>query len=422
MQMLHLRERLRVNLWFIPSLCVLAVLALALLSSWIDERVGEDAPSILVLDIDVDSARSFLSALSSSMITLTTLVFSITILVLQLASNQFTPRVLRTFLRDRKSQFALGIFVATFTYSMLVLRDVRGADSVGGPFVPRVSITIAFLLVFLSLITFVAYIHHVANSIRVSSIVDSIGDETRALLRTIYDHDVSIPPVKSLPAGEPTVVIRTPIQGIITLIDRDGLVEEARRADCVLTLLHHIGDFVPSGGPLVEVRGRGVPDARTVLDRIGLENDRTMEQDPAFGFRQLVDIGERALSPAVNDPTTAVEVINQLHDLLRRLAARPFPTGQRLDGEGDLRLVYPVLSWEGYVHLAVDEILFYGATSLEVMRRLRSMLEDLKTVAPGERELVIDEAIGELDAIVERTFSEEYEKRETRLPPGRPVS
>jgi uncharacterized membrane protein len=288
--------------------------------------------------------------------------------------------------------------------------------------VPRISITIAFILVFLSLITFVAYIHHVAGSIRVSSIVDAIGDETRSLLGSIYDHDISIPPVKPLPEGDPTSVIFSPRQGVVTVVDRDGLVEVARRVDCVLTLLPHIGDFVPSGAPLVEVRGRGTPDPREVIGMIGLDNDRTMEQDPAFGFRQLVDIGERALSPAVNDPTTAVEVLNQLHDLLRRLAARPFPTGQRLDSDGTLRLVYPVLSWEGYVHLAVDEILFYGATSLEVMRRLRSMLEDLRTVAPGDRELVLEEALAELDATVERTFPDEYDKRETRLPPGRPIS
>ena len=173
---------------------------------------------------------------------------------------------------------------------------------------------------------------------------------------------------------------------------------------------------------MVEVRGSGVPDGHEVLDLIGLEDDRTMEQDPAFGFRQLVDIGERALSPAVNDPTTAVEVLNQLHDLLRRLVARPFPTGQRLDASGELRLVYPVVTWEGYVHLAVDEILFYGATSLEVMRRLRSMLDDLGTVAPPERAPVVEEASAELDALVERTFPREYARRETKLPPGRPVS
>lgn len=422
MQMLHLREQLRLNLWFIPSLCVISVIGLALFSGWLDERFDEDVPAFLVLDIGADSARSFLTALSSSMITLTTLVFSITILVLQLASNQFTPRVLRTFLRDRKSQFALGIFIATFTYSMLVLRDVRGVDALEGPFVPSVSITIAFLLAFLSLATFVAYIHHVAGSIRVSSIVDSIGDETRQLLQAIYDHDASIPPRQSLPSGEPSAVIRAPRQGVLTVVDRDGLVEDAFRNDCVLVVLPHIGDFVPSGGPLVEVRGHGMPEARSILARIGLDDDRTMEQDPAFGFRQLVDIGERALSPAVNDPTTTVEVINQLHDLLRRLAARPFPTGQRLDGAGELRLVYPVVSWESYVHLAIDEIMFYGGTSLEVMRRMRAMLKDLHIVAPAEREPVLEEALAELDATVERAFPSEYFKRETRLSPGRPVS
>ena len=422
MQFSHLRESLRLNLWFVPSLCVLGAIVLAVISARIDRSAGDGVVEFFSLEIDAESARSFLSALSSSMITLTALVFSITILVLQLASNQFSPRVLRTFLRDRHSQFSLGIFVATFTYSMLVLREVRGAEAPGGAHVPELSVTLAFGLVFLSLAAFVAYIHHVASSIRVSTIVDSIGDETRRLIREIYDHDRSIPARRPLPEGPPLAVIRAPREGVITLVDRDGLAHDAQQADCVLSVVHHIGDFVPYGGPLVEVHGASAPDASRVLSRIDLQGDRTMQQDPTFGFRQLVDIAERSLSPAVNDPTTAVEVLNQLHDLLRRIAARPFPTGQRLDREGTLRLIYPVVTWDAYVHLAVDEIRQYGATSLQVMRRLRGMLEDLMTVALDERKAVLEQELRDLEMSVERSFPSESDRQEARAGDGRPVA
>ena len=418
MHLTHLREQLRLSLWFVPTLCVFGALGLALLSAELDE--SWNAPDFLTLDIDVDSARSFLSALSSSMITLTALVFSITIVVLQLASNQFSPRVLRTFLRDRNSQFSLGIFVATFTYSMLILREVRGPGGDAPGYVPSVSITIAFALVFLSLAAFVAYIHHVATSIRVSSIVDAIGDETRSLLERIYEHDFT-QDVLPLPEGEPDRTIAAPKEGIVTVVDRDGLVDQAVASDCVFKVRAHVGDFVPYGAPLVDVWGSGA-DERAVLDRIGLHGDRTMQQDPAFGFRQLVDIAERSLSPAVNDPTTAVEVLNQLHDLLRRLAARPFPVGQRLDDSGRLRVVYPVVTWDAFVHLSVDEIRIYGATSLQVMRRLRSMLGDLLTVAPPERRKVLEDELAEIEVGVEAHFSGALDRAETRPGAGGPLS
>ena len=136
-----------------------------------------------------------------------------------------------------------------------------------------------------------------------------------------------------------------------------------------------------------------------------------MTQDPAFGFRQLVDIGQKALSPAVNDPTTAVQAIDLMHDLLRKLATRPFPRGQRCDENGDLRLMFPVMTWEAYVHLACDELRHYGAESLQVMRRLRAMLEDIRAVAPEDRRPVLETQLQLLAAATKRSWPDIEDRR-----------
>lgn len=413
MRIARLREYLRSSLWFIPSLCVIAAIALAFGSAQLDFALAEDMPGLVFLEVGAASARTFLSALSSSMISLTALVFSITIVVLQLASSQFSPRVLRTFFRDRRTQFSLGVFVATFTYSMLVLREVGDGQ------VPQISISIAFLLALLSIAVFVSYIHHVADSIRVSSIVQAIASEARSLIRTIYDHDASMDPPVAAPEGVPRAIIRAPRPGVVSVVDRDGLVEAAARAGCIFKLLPQVGQFVAYGAPLLEVHGTGEPDVPRVLEYVELSRDRTMQQDVAFGFRQLVDIAERSLSPAVNDPTTAVEALDQIHDLLRRIAARPFPSGQRLDSAGALRLVYPVVAWEDYVHLAVDEIRVYGHMSIQVMRRLREMLEDLATVAVGERRDILVQELREVDLAVEEAFTRAHDRERTRARPER---
>ena len=382
MRFFRWRESLRSSLWLIPSLCVASAVVLALGLIELDRRVRVP----LAFEGGPESAQTFLSTISSSMITFTGLVFTITIVVLQLASQQFSPRVLRTFLRDRHSQFALGVFTATFAYALVVLRAVRADDgSAGGEFVPGIAVTVAFALVMLSLALFVDYIHHIAQSIRVSSITNSIGDETRTAIADIYDHEHTEAPVP-LPAGGHVHEVFAPKRGIVTALDRDRLVALAETHGSVVEVIPAIGDYVAEGSLLLRVHGGSAPDPHAFADHIGLGPERTMQQDPAFGFRQLVDIAERGLSPAVNDPTTAVQCLDEIHDLLRRLASRPFPSGQRFGPSGEVRLAFPVTSWDGYVSLACDEIRLYGGDSIQVHRRLRSMLVDLLSVAAPERD------------------------------------
>ena len=412
MKLFDLREHLRASLWFIPTMCVIGAVVLALVLIQVD-RSGFQSPYIFVGG--AEGARGFLSTLSSSMITFTGLVFTITIVVLQLASQQYSPRVLRSFLRDRHSQLALGVFTATFMYSLVVLREIRGEDSAGGAFVPSLAVTGAFLFVVGSLFLFVYYIHQITQSIRVGNITRSIGDETRASIDYIYDGDDddergALP----VPTTAPTHVLTARSRGILQVLDRSKMVKLAARWGSVVEVVPAIGDFVAEGSPLIKVHSGPSTGVEELLDSVNLGRERTMRQDPAFGFRQLVDIAERALSPSLNDPTTAVQCLDEIHDLLRQLAPRSFPSGHHLDDDGNLRLVHPVMSWDGYVHLAFDEIRIYARDSLQIHRRLRAIIRDLLEVAPPDRRPQLEAQLELLDASAEREISDPPDRTTAR--------
>lgn len=178
----------------------------------------------------------------------------------------------------------------------------------------------------------------------------------------------------------------------------------------MLEIVPAVGDFVPQGGRLILSYGERPIDL-TITRHVGLGQERTMEQDPAFGFRQLVDIAQKALSPAINDPTTAVQCVDAMHDLLRRLVSCPFPTGQRCDATGALRLLFPVVSWDAYVTLACLELRHYGGASIQVVRRLRAMLEDLRDLAPEDRLEPIERELKLLDAAVDRSWRDVEDRR-----------
>lgn len=197
--------------------------------------------------------------------------------------------------------------------------------------------------------------------------------------------------------------------------DRKKLIEMAVQMDAVVEIVPAIGDFVPKGSELLRVHGGKESDLDPLFEEITLGKERTMNQDPAFGFRQLVDIAEKGLSPSVNDPTTAVQCLDEIHDLLRMLADRPFPTGQWRDDEGNLRLVSPVRSWDAYIHLAFDEIRHYGNDSLQIHRRMRAILLDLLDVAPADRHEPLRLQLRLLDAVAERDIPDEEDRVTSRI-------
>ncbi len=376
-----LRDRLRLSLWLIPGLFALAAVVLALVLSAVDRVLPSDA-SYLVFTFGgtADGARAMLSTIAQAMLTFTGLVFTITMLVLQLASNQLSPRVMRTFLRDRANQAVLGLFVATFVYTLIVLSEVRAPTDGGDGFVPALSIWVAFALLLASVGAFVFYIDHMAHAIRASTVITSIWAETVAAVDRLFPErigheargDVALPR-----APGPEVVLTAPSAGVLVAVDEERLLSVAATEDRSIELLPAVGDFVTEGSPLARLWGSWDREAADqVRAAIGLDAERTLDQDAAFGFRQLVDIATRALSPGTNDPTTAVQALDRIHDLLRRLAVRDIPSPVRsVDGRARALLHRP--GWDDYVHLAIDEIRLAGSGQIQVTRRLYAILEDL---------------------------------------------
>jgi uncharacterized membrane protein len=398
----RLREWLGTGLWFLPMLWAVGAITAALVLVGIDHRLGGDDPKWLVFGSGADNARTILSVIAASAMAFTGTVFSILIVALQLASTQFSPRVLRTFLRDRGSQHCLGVFVATSVYAIVVLRDV--GDEVE---VPGLALTGAFCMVILSIFAFVFLIHHVASSIRAVSIIETVAAETRRSIRENFPPegapDEPAPDERAL--GEPDQVVtldRGP--GNLHGHDEDDLVRIGTEHDCTIVVLPTIGDYLPSNIPVFHIHGADGVDPERLLRHIGTGRERTTFQDTAFGFRQLVDVAVKALSPGINDPTTAVQCIDRIHDLLRRIAVRPTPTGHHHDDAGVLRLVVPRPGWDDYVHLAFDEIRHSGVGQVQIPRRMRAALLDLKTVAGPERQVALDLHLTALDDAVGRTY------------------
>lgn len=383
-----LRDRLRTSLWFVPATYMLCALALALVLVRVDRRATIQASARVLYGGGADGARALLSTIASSMLTIAGLVFSITIVALQLASSQFSPRVLRTFLRDSVTQRSLGMFLGSFVFAMTLLPEVRTSTDTTPESVPSLSVFVAFVLVQLSVLVFVRYIHHMAHSIRAVNVIARIAAETHEAIRGLYPDEGGDEPNDGVatPTAAPTsVVIHRGRAGVVTHVDADQLLDLARDNQLTIELVPSIGDFVPHGATLARVWGELDDVSAQVAECVALAEERTTEQDAVFGFRQLVDIAERALSPGINDPTTARQALDQLHDLLRAVCVRKIPAAERVGEHGQLLLILPRPSWDDYVQLAFEEIRHYGRDSVQVVRNSKRILRDLLTVASPAR-------------------------------------
>lgn len=389
----HTAEIVRSAVWLVPTLCVAGAILLAIALIFLDSRVHPSG-GVLLFPGPPGGARSFLSAIVQSMIAFTGVVFSITIVVLQLSSSQFSPRVLRNFLRDRTIRLSLGGFIATFVYALVVLRAVKGGStSHQANFVPRFAVTGAFVLVLVTVALFIAYISHVSNMIRVANIISSIGDETRSALERLPTGDE---PAQCSPRFVAPWVINSPRPGVVVSINPHGLVVRAREWGYVVRLTVRVGDFVPEGAPLIEVdsssdgpseQPAGVTDkertrrSQALVHLVAFDSERLIEQDVAFGLRQLVDIALQALSPSVNAPTTAAQVLDEVHDLLRRISTRRPPSGRFGDDDGTLRLIVPQYQFGEYLDFVMTEVWHYGREAPQIRERIARLLDDLVAVA-----------------------------------------
>jgi uncharacterized membrane protein len=413
MKRADLLTSLRSSLWLVPVLCVLAGVVLSFGTIALDRAFDYEAvPQKLVGG--PDAAAAVLSTIAASMVSLTALVLTITMVVVQLAMGQFSPRIVQRILRDKPSQMAIGLFVATFVHAILALREVtNNGDGTGH--VPGIAVVTAFVLVLLSIAVLVMYVHHIGQALRVSALIELVGDETRSLLDRKYaDKGSAAAPC----AGRRVVAARD--SGVITAIGHQELVDEAARAGCRLELVPGLGEFVPAGAPLFLVEG-DAPDLRedALHGALIMRLEPTLDEDVAYGVRLLVDIAVRSLAESpFMDPATAVQAIDRLHDLLRQLAPRPFPDGRHTDAEGVVRLETRVMSWEAYVHLAFDEIRLAGAGSPQVARRLTAALTDLRTVARGDRVRALDEQLRLLREATREAYDAQADVEMMLMPDG----
>ncbi len=270
---------------------------------------------------------------------------------------------------------------------------------------PESSLLTAFLLVLVSIAVLVVYVHHIGQALRVSALIELVGKETRKLLDRKYPDEGSAPEPEP---GAPAVVAARK-SGVVTKIGSDALVEEARRVDCVLELVPALGEFVPAGAPLFRVHGETSElDEERLHGALILELEPTLDEDVAYGIRLLVDIAERSLADSpFQDPTTAVQAVDRIHDLLRQLARRPIPDGLHRDGAGEVRLAVFVMTWDAYVHLAFDEIRLAGAGSPQVTRRLKAALTDLASLALPDRVAVVEEQLDRLTAATQMAMEDD---------------
>ncbi|MFD9401450.1 DUF2254 domain-containing protein [Streptomyces sp. NPDC060011] len=395
----RLRQYAKASLWIVPLFGLVLGVALA--------EAASSAEGVSWLpktwDYSASTATSVLSSVVGSMIALLGFVVTIGVLVIQQATGTLSPRYMRLWYRDRLQKAVLATFTGTFAFAYTLLRSIE-ADSV-----PNLGVTMAGAAVSLSLLLLLIYLNRFTHNLRPVAIADIVGRQGERVLARAAAH---LRPVLvsdgTLPPHGQVVGIRAERGGVIQAVDAAGMVALAARHDCVLVLGASVGDFVPPGGMLVEVRGgASVPDSRRVMDFVALGVERTIEQDPAFALRILVDIAIRALSPAVNDPTTAVQVLNHISSFLYAVGRAGVRSQYVLaDDSGRPRLLVPARPWANYVQLAVTEIRDYGATSIQVCRRLRALLEGLLTALPTECGPALHAELGLLDEAVDRAFTD----------------
>lgn len=424
-----LRDTLKSSLWVFPAIAVVIGVAAALAL----EQLGDRGAGLAMIFVgSADSARSVLSTIAGSTITVTSLTFSLTVVALQVASGQFTPRLMRTFLSDRGNQTVLAVFLGTFAYSLTLLQKVQAESDRIQRSVPAIGVTVAVLAALASVGALVYFIHHLTVQLRVDKVMQTVADDTIRVVRAAFDPAVIDDDPPSVPeVPDDAVSVASPHSGYLTGLAVESLVDVATKAHVSIRMRPAQGDWVVEGTTIAWVWPSSTDTGRTrlrtlaaaesrptdavdkltshdrdlphlaassddgpdaeevdraarqlVTSHIHIASSRTLESAPSFGIRQLVDIAIRALSPGINDPTTAVEGIRQITRILVVLGTYDLGTIRRIAGPGSVILPRP--DFGDHLRLAVDQILRYGATEPAILRALAVMLRDLAEVCEGD--------------------------------------
>jgi uncharacterized membrane protein len=401
------KYKLRLSTWAIPGLYAAAALAAGLTFPRFESRIFPG----LVHPASVAVAIALYSSIASGMLALTAIVFSLTFVMVQFSATAYSPRLVLWVARDRVISHSLGVFIASFLYALAALGGVARS---GSETVPFLSAYFVVGLLLASVAMFIALVHRI-TLLQVNRMLIFTGDQGRKVIATIY------PPMKS----EVPAIVRDDFRALrktqtlihhgrprsVQAVDVAALLNLAKASGGTIEMVVAVGDTILELMPVVHVFGASERlDERKLHDTIELGAERTFEQDPKYAIRLLVDIAIKSLSPAINDPTTAVQALDQIEDLLLRLGERHLEIGKYRDSDGRLRLVIPFPTWDDLVRLAFNEICFYGATSVQVMRRMNALVADLMQAVPEERRETLEYWDRRLKTTIARSFADGEER------------
>jgi uncharacterized membrane protein len=406
----QVKSYLRSSLWIIPLFALLLEQVAAALAYTLDTRLAWKG-----LALGVSGAQGMFNAVITLTLSFIVFTFGSLLVAIQVAGGQYTPRIIATtLLRDNVIRYTAGLFVFTFLFAIKALDRTEAT----------VHQFVAFVTGLLGLICIVAFlflIDYAARMLRPVSLVRRVGEYGLKVMKSVYPEQStevqSIAESRQSPGPPERTILHRGKSAIVVAVNVETLVAEAEKAKRVIEFAPQVGDFVGSGEPLFLLHGGAdAIDERRLLASVVLGDERTMEQDPLFAARILVDIAIKALSKAINDPTTGVLAIDQLHRLLRSAGTRNLRTDQILDRAGKLRVIFRTPNWEDFVHLAFTEIRFYGAENIQIARRLRAMIVNLTDTLPAERHSALRKELQLLDRTIEKLYVLPEDLKLARIP------
>ena len=394
-----LRSYLESSLWLVPLVAIPLGLVLVRLLHRLDAWLGWS-----LLNFSARGAQVLLEAFVTATLSFVVFTFGSLLVAIQVASAQMTPRIISTtLLSNDVVRYTVGLFILTLMYAL-------GAQNKMDGDVDQLVMLVATALGVLSFAAFFYLIDYASRLLRPISILAHVGDDGLFVIESVYPDQTLGPDVhepERLRLGTPDGVIRHQgTSGIVLAANLKLLLAEAERSSGVIEFVPEVGDFVAVDEPVFNLYGGArLIDEETLRASVAFGSERTMDQDPTFAFRIVIDIALKALSPAINDPTTAVLAIDQLHRMLRMVGKRHLRTDETLDNSGQLRVVFRTPNWEDFVHLAFSEIRSCGSNNLQIARRLRAMIENLVQTLPAHRHAALLVELGLLDREIEKHFS-----------------
>lgn len=389
---------LRSSLWIIPICAVVFHLVMSKAIHLLDARLEWAGANY-----GMEGAKALCNAVITLTLSFIVFTFGSLLVAIQVASGQYTPRIIATtLLRDNVIRGTVGFFVFTLLFAVKALNNITTT-------VPQLVVFLTGILGLLCIAAFLFLIDYAARLLRPVSLVKRVGEAELRVMASVYPEKLGTAPAAAVVPGDAGPVARTVLHrgksGIVLAVNVPRLVAEAKRTDGVIQFAPQVGDFVGADEPLFLLHGGAAAiDDAVLRASVIFGSERTMEQDPLFGIRVLVDIAIKALSAAINDPTTAVLAIDQLHMLLRRAGTRNLRTDFILGPSGTLRVIFRTPDWDDFVHLAFTEIRYYGASNVQIARRLRAMIINLANTLPAVRHAALRQELDLLDQMLEKLY------------------